>query len=55
MAVPKKRTTSSRQGARRSHLAISPAQLVTTASGARVPRRLKKASELGLLKSVKKA
>ena len=50
MAVPKKRTTSSRQGSRRSHLAIKATQLVTTAAGALVPRRLKKAAELGLVK-----
>lgn len=55
MAVPKKRTTRSSQGARRSHLSLKPAQLETTASGALVPRRLKKAAELGLLKTVKKA
>jgi ribosomal protein L32 len=55
VAVPKKRTTRGSQGARRSHLSLTPAQLVPTAAGTRVPRRLKKASELGLLKVSKKA
>jgi hypothetical protein len=55
VAVPKKRTTSSTQGARRSHLALVATQLVTTKTGALVPRRLKKAAELGLLKTTKKA
>lgn len=50
MAVPKKRTTSSSQGSRRSHLALVATQLVTTTAGALVPRRLKKAAELGLIK-----
>ncbi len=54
MAVPKKRTTRTVQGQRRSHLALTPVQLVTTAAGALVPRRLKKAAELGLLKNSKK-
>ena len=55
MAVPKKRTTRTAQGQRRSHLALVPTQLVRTSSGALVPRRLKKAAELGLLKITKKA
>ena len=50
MAVPKKRTTRSSQGARRSHLALNAAQLVATAAGQLVPRRFKKAAELGLVK-----
>ena len=54
MAVPKKRTTRTVQGQRRSHLALTPVQLVRTAAGALVPRRLKKAAELGLLKTSKK-
>ncbi len=54
MAVPKKRTTRTAQGQRRSHLALSPVQLVRTTAGALVPRRLKKAAELGLLKTTKK-
>jgi ribosomal protein L32 len=54
VAVPKKRTTSSTQGQRRSHLALSTAQLVTV-GGKQVPRRLKRAAELGLLKNTKKA
>lgn len=54
-AVPKKRTTRSVQGQRRSHLALQATQLVSVAGGKLVPRRLKKAAELGLLKSSKKA
>ncbi len=49
MAVPKKRTTSSTQGQRRSHLALQVTQLVSTKDGALVPRRLKRAAEMGLL------
>jgi hypothetical protein len=55
VAVPKKRTTRTIQGQRRSHLALVPTQLVTTSKGELVPRRLKKAAELGLLKTSKKA
>ncbi|HVQ44278.1 MAG TPA: 50S ribosomal protein L32 [Candidatus Saccharimonadia bacterium] len=55
MAVPKKRTTRTAQGQRRSHLALVPTQLIRTAAGALIPRRLKKAAELGLLKNPKKA
>ncbi len=54
MAVPKKRTTRSAQGQRRSHDALVPVQLIE-AAGRLVPRRLKKAAELGLLKTSKKA
>ena len=54
MAVPKKRTTSSTQGQRRSHLALKEQQLITV-NGLSIPRRLKKAAELGLLKLTKKA
>jgi hypothetical protein len=54
VAVPKKRTTRSTQGQRRSHLALTPTQLVSTTAGDLVPRRLKKAAELGLLKTTKK-
>jgi ribosomal protein L32 len=54
VAVPKKRTTRTIQGQRRSHLALTATQLVRTSSGAVVPRRLKKAAELGLLKTAKK-
>lgn len=50
MAVPKKRTTSSTQGQRRSHLALKAPQLVSAPGGELIPRRLKKAAELGLLK-----
>ena len=52
MAVPKKRTTSSTQGQRRSHDALKPAQLIKV-GGLTVTRRLKKAAELGLLKNSK--
>lgn len=55
MAVPKKRTTRSSQGQRRSHLALKAAQLVLTKAGVAVPRRLKRAAELGLYKPAKKA
>ena len=54
MAVPKKRTTRTAQGQRRSHLALTATQLVSSISGALVPRRLKKAADLGLLKAGKK-
>ena len=49
MAVPKKRTTKSAQGQRRSHHALVPTQLIEVA-GNLVPRRIKKAVELGLIK-----
>lgn len=55
MAVPKKRTTSSTQGQRRSHMALKATQLVPTSTGAQVPRRLKRAVELGLIKPATKA
>jgi hypothetical protein len=55
VAVPKKRTTRSTQGQRRSHLALQATQLVSTTTGNQVPRRLKRAAELGLLKNLKKA
>jgi hypothetical protein len=55
VAVPKKRTTRSTQGQRRSHLALTAKDLVTTKTGALVPRRLKKAAELGLLPQSNKA
>ena len=55
MAVPKKRTTRTVQGQRRSHLALAAAQLQLTADGKHIPRRLKRAAELGLLKTTKKA
>jgi hypothetical protein len=54
VAVPKKRTTRSTQCQRRSHLALQITQLVTASTGALVPRRLKRAAELGLLKTTKK-
>lgn len=49
MAVPKKRTTRGAQGQRRSHHALVATQLVQ-AAGQLVPRRIKKAVELGLVK-----
>jgi hypothetical protein len=55
VAVPKKRTTSSTQRQRRSHQALAASQLVPNSSGAPVPRRLKRAAELGLLPKVNKA
>jgi ribosomal protein L32 len=55
VAVPKKRTTSSTQGQRRSHLALKAKDLVPTKSGGLVPRRLKKAADLGLLPQANKA
>jgi hypothetical protein len=55
VAVPKKRTNHGAQGRRRAHLAIEPAQLVAAKNGRLVPRRLKKAAELGLLSTAKKA
>lgn len=51
MAVPKKRTTSSTQGQRRSHHALKPVQLQTASDGSLVPRRLLKAVSLGLIKT----
>jgi ribosomal protein L32 len=50
MAVPKKRTTPSAQGQRRSHDALKPTDLVKGPNGEMIPRRLVKAAELGLLK-----
>lgn len=55
MAVPKKRTSQSRQGARRSHLAIKPTQLQTASDGLPAPRRLHKAISLGLTKYIKRS
>ncbi len=49
MAVPKKRTTQSTKGQRRSHHALKPENLITI-NGTQVPRRLVKAAKLGLLK-----
>ncbi len=54
MAVPKKRTTSSTRGQRRSHDSLRSTQLlIEKSSGQAVPRRLHKAASLGLLKSRK--
>ncbi|HSX02682.1 MAG TPA: 50S ribosomal protein L32 [Candidatus Saccharimonadia bacterium] len=54
MAVPKKRRTRGSQGQHRAHDAIQPTQLETV-NGLTIPRRLKKAAQLGLLKLAKKA
>lgn len=49
MAVPKKRRSSSKQGKKRSHLALKPVELSPSKIGA-IPRRLVKAASLGLVK-----
>ncbi len=52
MPVPKKRRTSSTRGQRRSHDNLESLQLMYEKnSKLNVPRRLKKAAELGLLKT----
>jgi len=48
MAVPKKHSTKSAKGQRRSHDALTPTQLVNGA-----PRRLALATKLGLVKKAK--
>jgi len=49
MPVPKKRTTSSTKGQRRSHDSLKSVELVFEKnSNVRVPRRLHKAASLGL-------
>lgn len=54
MAVPKKRTTSASRGQRRAHDAARPVQLVPSSQTSKlVPRRLKKAIALGLVKTDK--
>lgn len=55
MAVPKKRTTKSAKGQRRSHDAIKPTQLQRASDGSLQPRRLHKAIALGLTKFIKRA
>ncbi len=50
MAVPKKRTTSASQNQRRSHHALKNQNLMPSANGSLVPRRLLKAVSLGLIK-----
>lgn len=50
MPVPKKRTTRSVQGQRRSHDALKAPQLVAAPNGSLIHRRLLKAAQLGLLK-----
>lgn len=49
MAVPKKRTTKSTKGQRRSHDALGKPQLIMAGS-APLPHKLIKAAKLGLLK-----
>jgi hypothetical protein len=55
MAVPKKRTSKSARGQRRSHDGLKAIQLQPASDGALVPRRLHKAVTLGLTKFIKKA
>lgn len=54
MAVPKKRTSKSARGQRRSHDALKPEQLQRASDGTLQPRRLHKAIALGLTKFVKR-
>jgi len=55
MAVPKKRTTKSAKGQRRSHDALTATQLQRASDGSLLPRRLHKAVSLGLTKFIKRA
>lgn len=55
MAVPKKRTSKTKQRMRRSHDALKDVQLQPASNGSLVPRRLHKAVSLGLTKFIKKA
>ena len=55
MAVPKKRTTKSAKGQRRSHDGLTAAQLQPASDGSLQPRRLHKAVALGLTKFIKRA
>ncbi len=52
MAVPKKRTSKSAKGQRRSHDALTVAQLQPASDGTLLPRRLHKAVTLGLTKYI---
>ncbi len=54
MAVPKKRTTKSARGQRRSHDALRVAELQPASNGSLLPRRLHKALSLGLTKYIKR-
>jgi len=54
MAVPKKRTTKSAKGQRRSHDALKATALQRASDGTLAPRRLHKAIALGLTKFVKR-
>lgn len=53
-AVPKKRTSKSKKGMRRSHDALKPTQLQRASDGSLAPRRLHKAIALGLTKLIKR-
>lgn len=55
MAVPKKRTTKSARGQRRSHDGLKATQVQPASDGSLVPRRLHKAVALGLTKFIKRA
>ncbi|HEX7259928.1 MAG TPA: 50S ribosomal protein L32 [Candidatus Saccharimonadia bacterium] len=55
MAVPKKRTTKSARGQRRSHDGLAVTQLQAASNGSLLPRRLHKAVSLGLTKYIKRA
>jgi ribosomal protein L32 len=51
MPVPKKRTSKSSKGQRRSHDSLKSTQLILEkTSGARVPRKLVKAAKLGVVR-----
>jgi ribosomal protein L32 len=54
MAVPKKRTTKSAKGQRRSHDALKTPVLQPASDGTLQPRRLHKAVALGLTKFIKR-
>lgn len=55
MAVPKKRTSKSARGQRRSHDGLKAEQLQPASNGSLLPRRLHKAVSLGLTKYIKRA
>ena len=54
MAVPKKRTSKSARGQRRSHDGLELTQLQPASNGSLLPRRLHKALSLGLTKYIKR-
>lgn len=52
MPVPKKRTTKSTKGQRRSHDSLKPIQLVLDKdSNKKIPRKLLKAAKMGILRT----